>query len=178
MDATIIGVVILSVTLAAVISAYGKLQKRLRELESSGEEVVNQARKESVKIISQAHEEAAKILVKASDYKLKTEEFLAGYLEDATKQELSLYRKNLQSISNNINERALREMDEMVQRRYTQVEEMLNSYKEKRLREIKDRIGDLMRIMSIRALQRSLSFEEHRKLVEDAIDEAYKQHVI
>jgi len=203
---TIVSLIILCVVL--VFLYIKEIRSRKKESAQDIEQsVVEKAEKKSVKILEEAYSKARGIIASADEYLKREEGALAKALENAQNVYIRSYNdaikaseeraeRMIQNIPQDIKitlisvidsfrlsltdeiKRAQSEANKVVMDAYKESLASIERYKQERMKQVDDSILDIVKEVTKKVLSKTLTIEEHEKLVYKALEEAKRQKVI
>jgi F0F1-type ATP synthase membrane subunit b/b' len=178
-----------------------------RALEQEKAKVLEQGRLEAQKIISEAQANAAQLVAEAGTFSDQSREVLAQELKKVQAAEIDYYQKALQEtkraaqaslggISKDVRDEVVRQIDavrigltseiqkaqsetrQILTSSYKKMEEEIAAYKKERLKAVDEKVFEILKAVSVKAIGKSLSFEDHEDAVLKALEEAKAENVL
>lgn len=182
-------------------------EEERRLLDQEKAKILEQGRLEAQKIISEAHAKAGQLISETGNFSSQSRALLDQELKKAQVAELELYQKALEetkkdaqsslgSISKDVRgevvkqieairigllaeiQRAQGETKQMLASSYKKMEEEIEAYKAERLKRVDEKILEILKSASLKAIGKSLSFEDHEEAVINALEEAKRENVL
>lgn len=182
-------------------------QEAEKGLEQQRARVLEEANLQARQIVSEAQTRSGKLLSEAASFGDQTKQLLAGELQKVQAVELGYYRKALEDtklqaqaslggISQDVRQEVVRQIDavrtsltgeiqkaqvetrQMLSASYKKMEDEILVYKIERLKRVDEKIFEILKDASAKAIGKSLSLEDHEDVVIKALEDAKKEHVL
>jgi len=147
------------------------MRRKLKQVRGQKEIIELAAKKRANKIIDEANMKALKLVEEAKFDAENKRKSLEARLEAIGNSQLGEYKQNLQSVSKSIEE-------EFKVKALQQVEAEILAYKEEKMKHVQLEVEKIVKEASRIVLGKSLSNEDHLKLIIEALEEARTNHVI
>lgn len=186
--------------------AYEKATRILEKAKKESLKLISDSNNEAQKILGEAHElsdESKKVLedglqsISQRQHQAleKTSNDLLAYYKGIVDQQKQSSLDTLSRVSKDMEEKILEEVDDFgevlrketvetqkqveqkISRKYEDLEKELESYREKQLKKIDERVFELIARVTKLVLGRAISLEEHQSMVLEALEEAKKEGV-
>lgn len=198
----LVGIVIAYVNLVIKFSRY----KEGREKDVDPATLLAQARVKSEEILNDAHKRSMGILSNTESFLKRNEGAMDKELSKATTKYDELYQKTLETIRENASHqlqnlpndlkltmvtaidsfrqslsteiaKAQEETKNTIKEAYNKAQVEINKYKEDRMKQIDDSILSVIKEVTEKVLGKSISYDEHEKLVQKALEESKKKNI-
>lgn len=194
MSFEILLVIGLTVALAVALKEYEKLRQELARVRSRTAEIEERAKERGMRLVEKARDKALEIIAQARNVGEADKVDLEERLGRATRRHLDNYRETLQKISKDIENEALRELNEFkdalqmetvktqdvvaekISEEYERAKLELNNYKNESLRKIDAQAREMVKEAAKRILGKTLNLEDHEQLVIRALEEVRKKY--
>jgi len=182
-------------------------EEEARGLEIQKTQIIDEGRRQAGLIITDAQNKAAKLVSEASTFGAQTKEILESELKKTQTVELDYYRKALEEtklgavatlggISKDVKDEVVRQIEavrsslaiemqkvqletrQMLASSYKKMEEDLEIHKKERLKKIDEKIFEILKVVALRSVGKSLSFEDHEDVVIKALEDAKRENVL
>ena len=180
--------------------------KHGKEANIDPETLLSQARLRSQQILEEAHVKAAQVLTRSQDFVKDESGVIAKELQklhqtyaktysDAIESSKSSAEKMIQNIPQDVKVSLITAIDSFrvslmhevnkaqtqasaaIKEAYEKAAEEVNKYKEQRMSQVDKSILTIVKDVSEKVLSKSISIEEHEKLVQKSLEEAKKQRI-
>jgi hypothetical protein len=178
-----------------------------KALEGERLRVLEDAKTQAKQIILDAQKRSGQLIAEAASFGAQTKELLAAELEKLQTAELGYYQKALEEtklqaqsslagLSKDVKEEVGRQIDTVntslaseIQKTqaetrrvllgaYKKMEDEVEAYKVERLKKVDERIFDLLKDASVKAIGKLLSPEDHEDVVIKALEDAKRENVL
>lgn len=188
-------ILVLSIFVGLLLFKLERLLRELNSLKSRQKKQEEELTLRSEKIIADANATAMRVIQEAHVRAEKVQTLLDEKLNAVNDQELEEYKETIQNISKDIENQAVREIKDMQQALKTEslevqeivgkkVDEALvntlaeiNTYKEKKIAEINNRMVGFIKELSIKAIGVTIDPAQQTEFVLQSLKEAKESHV-
>jgi hypothetical protein len=178
-----------------------------KALEQEKNKVLEEAKVQARKIISDAQIRAGQLISEAAAFGDQTKQLLTSELQELQAAELGYYQKALEDtklqaqaslggLSKDVKAEVVKQIDAVrtslageIQRAQAQTQQILSSsyqkmekelevYKAERLKKVDEKIFEILKDASTKAIGKSLSLEDHEDVVIKALEDAKRENVL
>jgi len=182
-------------------------QEAEKGLEGQRAKVLEEANLQARQIITEAQTRSGKLLSEAASFGDQTKQLLADELQKVQAVELGYYQKALEDtkvqaqaslggVSKDVKQEVVRQIDavrtsltgeiqkaqvetrQMLAASYKKMEDEIQVYKVERLKRVDEKIFEILKDASAKAIGKSLSLEDHEDVVVKALEDAKREHVL
>jgi len=177
-----------------------------KALEAERVKTLEEAKTQAKQIVSEAQTRSGQLITEAASFGNETRELLGKELQKLQAVELGYYQKALEdtkltaqtslgSISKDVRQEVVKQIDavrtsltgeiqkvqmetrQMLSASYKKMEEEIGVYKIERLKRVDEKVFEILKDVSTKAIGKSLSLEDHEDIVIKALEDAKKEHV-
>jgi len=196
MSIELLGVIILSFTLAVVLYAYDRQLWELRKLKKDKATIEEKAREKAEELVRGARDKATEIIGEAKVDAGKWQEILDQELNKSLQEELVNYKNSIQSVSKQINEEVKSGVDdfkkvlemetvgaekaaaEKLKQEYAKVDKEAAEYRTQKFQKIEEEAADILQEVGKKVFNKVLDFNDQADLIIEALEKAKNQNVI
>ncbi len=189
-----------------LIDKYNELKHGKETQQVNPETLIAQARARSQQILEEAHTKAVSLLSGSQEFMKRDEGLIAKQLEKAQEEYSKTYKDLItasgvkaQTMIDRIPQeikmtlvsaidnfrvsltqeigKAQEEANKAIREAYQNAADEVNKYKEERMKQVDASILDIIKEVTEKVLSKSVSVDEHEKLVQRALEEAKKQKI-
>ena len=178
-----------------------------KALEAERAKALEEAKTQGKQIISEAQTRSGQLIAEAASFGNQTRELLGKELQKLQAVELGYYQKALEDtkltaqaslggISKDVKAEVVSQIDairtslsgeiqkaqmetrQMLASSYKKMEEEIEAYKKERLQRVDEKIFEILKEVSSKAIGKSLSLEDHEDVVIKALEDAKRENVL
>jgi F0F1-type ATP synthase membrane subunit b/b' len=196
MTVELLGVIILSFTLAVVLFAYDRQLRELRKLKRDKVTLEEKARERAEELVRGARDKAVEIIGEAKVDAGRWQEVLDQELNKSLQEQMVSYQNNIQNVSQQITDevksevvdlKKVLEMEtvgaekaaaERLKQEYARVDKEVVEYKAQKFKQVEDNVADILQEVGKKVFGRALDLNDQAELIIKALEEAKNQNVI
>jgi hypothetical protein len=196
MSIELLGVLILSFTLAVVLFAYDRELREMRQLKKDRATTEGKAREKAEELVRGARDKATEILGEAKVDAVKWQQILEQELNKSLQEEITNYKNNLQNVSQHITEEVKGEAEDLkkvleqetvgaekaaaerMKQKFEIVDKEVADYRQQKLKLVEENLTAILQEVAKKVFNRTLDFSDHTELIIEALEKAKNQNVI
>jgi gas vesicle protein len=196
MNVELLGVIILSFTLAVVLFAYDRELRELRKLKRDKTTNEERARERAEELVRGARDKAVEIIGEAKVDAGRWQQVLEQELGKSLQEQIGNYKSSLQSVSQQITDEvkgetedlkkvlemetvgAEKEAAERLKQEYARVDKEVAEYKLQKFKQVEENAANILKEVGKKVFNRKLDFNDQTELIIEALEKAKNQNVI
>ncbi len=196
MSIELLGVIVLSFTLAVVLFAYDRQLREMRKLKKDKATVDEKARQKAEELVKGARDKAVEIIGEAKVDATKWQQILDQEINKSLQEEIGDYKNKLHTVSEQITAdvkseagdlKKVLEMEtigaqkaaaERMKEEFAKIDKEAADYRVKKLSQIENDIANILETVAKKAVGKALDFNDQTEMIIDSLEKAKKQNVI